>query len=270
MQTQRLQGRGRGLDKQNVGKSNLRVWRTLAAGAAGFVVVLIFVYSFTLLCQVLAAVHGTFDLDCGMQDLFLFVACGSFSWDTGNLDPWQGIKPGPPPLVVWSLSHWTTGKSPDVFWACDFVIRSVQTTDGMRKFPSSLSPMVVATKLLVLNCWPKNWIVLMHQSLFEGIGRMPLGDEEKNPKGVLGKLCSPSWVGSPPPGYFSFPFRQNPSFLVTKCRGRVFPTTSNSLQHQLSVPPCNPALTLPGLWPTRLLPPHFRCQPPRSGFLDYP
>ena len=63
-----------------MGKSNLRVWRTLAAAAAGFVVVvLIFVYSFTLLCQVLAAVHGTFDLDCGMQDLFLFVACGSFS-----------------------------------------------------------------------------------------------------------------------------------------------------------------------------------------------
>ena len=83
MQTQRLQGRGRGLDEQNVGKSNLRVWRTLAAAAAtGFVVVvvvLIFVYSFTSLCQVLAAVHGIFDLDCGMQDLFLFAACGSFS-----------------------------------------------------------------------------------------------------------------------------------------------------------------------------------------------
>ena len=84
MQTQRLQGRGRGLDEQNVGKSNLQVWRTLAAAAAGFVVVvvvvvLIFVYSFTSLCQVLAAVHGIFDLDCGMQDLFLFAACGSFS-----------------------------------------------------------------------------------------------------------------------------------------------------------------------------------------------
>ena len=78
MQTQRLQGRGRGLDEQNVGKSNPRVWRTLAAAVIlGFFFFLIFVYSLQL-CQVLAAVHGIFSLSCGMQDLFLFVACEIF------------------------------------------------------------------------------------------------------------------------------------------------------------------------------------------------
>ena len=82
MQTQRLQGRGRGPDEQNVGKSNPSVWRTVAAAAAAggvCVCVLIFVYSFTELCQVLATVHGIFSLSCGMQDPFLFVVCGIFN-----------------------------------------------------------------------------------------------------------------------------------------------------------------------------------------------
>ena len=43
------------------------------------VCVLIFVYSFTELCQVLATVHGIFSLSCGMQDPFLFVVCGIFN-----------------------------------------------------------------------------------------------------------------------------------------------------------------------------------------------
>ena len=61
---------------------------------------------------------GTRDLRCCVWDL-LVAACGIFScgmrtlscsmWD---LFPCPGIKPGPPALGVWSLSHWTTREVP--------------------------------------------------------------------------------------------------------------------------------------------------------------
>ena len=40
-----------------------------------FVFIVIFIYLFTWLCQVLAAAHRIFDLGCDMQDL-LVMACG--------------------------------------------------------------------------------------------------------------------------------------------------------------------------------------------------
>ena len=54
-------------------------------------------YLFVWFCQVFFAACGNFSchrqtLICGMQDLV----------------PWPGIKPRPPALGVWSLSHWTT------------------------------------------------------------------------------------------------------------------------------------------------------------------
>lgn len=78
MQTQRLQARGRGPDEQNVGKSNPRVWRTLAAA-----VIFGFLFFFFNICLLITAVPGlscsAWDLQsCGMQDLFLFVACEIF------------------------------------------------------------------------------------------------------------------------------------------------------------------------------------------------
>ena len=45
--------------------------------------------------------HGIFDLCCDVQTL----RCSM--WD---LVPWPRIKPRPPALKAWSLSHWTTGK----------------------------------------------------------------------------------------------------------------------------------------------------------------
>ena len=60
----------------------------------------------------------------------LFI-CGTWtlSCSMWNLVPWPGIEPGPPPLGVWSLSHWTTmlgrpewaapllwGPQPPIWW----------------------------------------------------------------------------------------------------------------------------------------------------------
>ena len=98
----------------------------------------LFIYLFIWLRQVLVAACRIFVVacrifSCGMWDLSL-VACGIFQlqhagslvvacrifscsrqtlscgmWD---LVPWPGIKPGPPALGAWSLSHWSTRKIP--------------------------------------------------------------------------------------------------------------------------------------------------------------
>ena len=68
MQTQRLQGRGRGLDEQNVGKSNPRVWRPLDAVIFGF-------FFFFHICLLITAVPG---LSCSAWDL------QSFLWNAGS------------------------------------------------------------------------------------------------------------------------------------------------------------------------------------------
>ena len=50
--------------------------------------------------------------------IFLYFAALGLSCSTGDphclvwdLVPWPGIEPRPPALGVWSLNHWTTGKS---------------------------------------------------------------------------------------------------------------------------------------------------------------
>ena len=45
--------------------------------------------------------HGIFDLCCDVQTLRCSMC---------DLVPWPRIKPRPPALKAWSLSHWTTGK----------------------------------------------------------------------------------------------------------------------------------------------------------------
>ena len=62
-------------------------WPNSSSYLLGF---FLFILSFVWLHWALVAAHGIFS--CGMWDLV----------------PWPGIKPGPPALRIWSLSHWTT------------------------------------------------------------------------------------------------------------------------------------------------------------------
>ena len=68
---------------------------------------------FIWLCWVLVVVHVVFDLCCSMR----IFSCGiralscnmwTLSCSMWDLVPWPGIKPSPPGLGAWSLSHWTT------------------------------------------------------------------------------------------------------------------------------------------------------------------
>ena len=63
----------------------------------------IYFYLFISLTGVLVAAHGIFSFLCSMRTL----SCSM--WD---LIPQPGIKPRPPALAAWSLSHWTTGEVP--------------------------------------------------------------------------------------------------------------------------------------------------------------
>ena len=56
------------------------------------------IYLFIWLCWILVVARGIF-----------IVACGIFSCSICDLVPWPGIKPRPPALVAWNLSHWTLG-----------------------------------------------------------------------------------------------------------------------------------------------------------------
>ena len=64
----------------------------------------IFICLLVWLCWVLVVTHRIFSW--GMQTL---------SGSLWNLVPWPGIKPGPPALGVWSLSHWNHQGSPKSF-----------------------------------------------------------------------------------------------------------------------------------------------------------
>ena len=64
-------------------------------GCLSFIIIIFFTL-FIWLCQVLLVAHRLF---CCSQ------------WD---LVPWPGIKPGPPTLGMWRLSHWTTREVWDV------------------------------------------------------------------------------------------------------------------------------------------------------------
>ena len=86
------------------------------------VVVKYLFYLFVWLCWVLVAACRIFDLH----------------WSTQDLVPRAGIKPRPPALGVWSLSHWTTGKAPQAaVFNCDcglliFMIIKEWEGDGNR------------------------------------------------------------------------------------------------------------------------------------------
>ena len=80
--------------------------------------ILFYFILFIWLCRVLVAAHRIFVAACGIFAAvcgIFAVACGIFSrgmrtlsygmWD---LVPQPGIKPRPPALGVWCLSHWTT------------------------------------------------------------------------------------------------------------------------------------------------------------------
>ena len=64
---------------------------------------------------------GSFVVACGIFSCGMWAAC-ELSWGMWDLVPWQEIKPGPPVLGAWSLSHWTTNKVPRnillTFWFC--------------------------------------------------------------------------------------------------------------------------------------------------------
>ena len=51
--------------------------------------------------------NSSSSLSCGTWDLFI-VACRIFSCSLQDLVPQPGIKPVPPALGAWNLSHWTT------------------------------------------------------------------------------------------------------------------------------------------------------------------
>ena len=67
-----------------------------------------FKYLFIWLCWVLVETCGIFVVACGILSWGMWaLSCGV--WD---IVPWPGIKPGPPALGAWSLSHWTTREVP--------------------------------------------------------------------------------------------------------------------------------------------------------------
>ena len=77
-------------------------------------------------CGIFIATCGIFS--CGMRDLQLWhvgslvAACRSFSCGMWDIVPSPEIKPGPPELGVWSLSHWTTSEVPQLLQLCGVFI----------------------------------------------------------------------------------------------------------------------------------------------------
>ena len=53
-------------------------------------------------------------------------------WD---LVPWSGIKPGPPALKIWSISHWTTREVPE------FYFKSIKFSSVIQSCPTLCDPM---------------------------------------------------------------------------------------------------------------------------------
>ena len=106
---------------------------TLTAGNLWWhwIILFLFFLSYTLIFIYLAAPGlscSTWDLcchvqvlHCSMRDLLVMVhgifSCGMWTLSCGMWDlvPWPGIKPEPPALGVWSLSHWTTREVPGLF-----------------------------------------------------------------------------------------------------------------------------------------------------------
>ena len=66
----------------------------------------LFCFVFRISVVFLFTYLATLGLSCSTHDLRSSVAACK------DLVPWPGIKPGPPVLGAWSLSHWTTKKVP--------------------------------------------------------------------------------------------------------------------------------------------------------------
>ena len=72
-----------------------------------FVCFNIYFYLFIYLAMLgLSCSTRIFNICYSIQNVMQTLSCGM--WD---LVPWPAIKPSPPALEVWRLSHWTTGKS---------------------------------------------------------------------------------------------------------------------------------------------------------------
>ena len=65
---------------------------------------------------------GVLSLSCGTCNLFI-AACRIFSCGLQDLVPQPGIKPVPPALGVWNLTHWTTSH---------FLLDQVLEREGLR------------------------------------------------------------------------------------------------------------------------------------------
>ena len=73
-----------------------------------FIIIILNIYLFIWLCQLLVAALGFFDFWCSLQDLSCTMQ--TLSWGMWDLVPSPGIKPGLPALGARSLSHWTMTK----------------------------------------------------------------------------------------------------------------------------------------------------------------
>ena len=87
-----------------------------------FIIIILNIYLFIWLCQLLVAALGFFDFWCSLHDLSCTMQ--TLSWGMWDLVPSPGIKPGLPALGARSLSHWTTVGVPVLFeslWKYDVV-----------------------------------------------------------------------------------------------------------------------------------------------------
>ena len=75
-----------------------------------FIIIILNIYLFIWLCQLLVAALGFFDFWCSLHDLSCTMQ--TLSWGMWDLVPSPGIKPGLPALGAWILSHWTTSEVP--------------------------------------------------------------------------------------------------------------------------------------------------------------
>ena len=70
---------------------------------------------------------------------------GLLNWSTWDLIPWPEIEPGPPALKAWSLSHWTTGKSPPGF----YIVKGIESR-GSR---DTCTAMFIAAFFTIVRRW---------------------------------------------------------------------------------------------------------------------
>ena len=117
-----------------------------------------FKYLFMWLLQVLVTARRIFDLCCGIWTL----QCSM--WD---LVPWSGIKPGPPTLGVWSLSHWTTRGDP-----AKVILNQINLSSSQTLCNCSF---IVLMRLEYIFPWTVPMCALSHVQLCKPMDCSPLG-----------------------------------------------------------------------------------------------